>query len=466
MGGAKSILTLSLFGLAMMWSPLFGTSEALLFPHLHSYPGETFASRVVCLAAYGLSMLAFSLAGERVRPRLRDRVVFVLMAVLGAMGMLLGALVGLETLPLGLLYVGAALRGICFTFLTVVWVDVYVRLEWKAAGLAVAAALMLYAAAGLAATALAQLASVLLVAVLPACPVLALWGNYRFEQGVVDGVDAGRAASGQRCGQVAPLRTRIALFAANFLFGVMLGSVLHHYAVSDTPEAIAAFLFAATILFVVIHSRREGAGFYGIYRAFAVCLAALVPVIVLFDWMSFEVAAVIISMVLAVMIFYAVIIFADAQVRLQNPYWKVPAMCQFFAAAGMVVSLAAFHRGFPDGMSAEGLVLVALACVVFVSGVFSPADHTQTRPWGFSSLIPSESEEIRRLRRCGELADSFKLTSRELEILQQLADGCTREEIASTLFISPATAKTHIRNIYAKLNVHSQKELIALLDLN
>lgn len=33
------------------------------------------------------------------------------------------------------------------------------------------------------------------------------------------------------------------------------------------------------------------------------------------------------------------------------------------------------------------------------------------------------------------------------------------------LFISPSTAKTHIRNIYAKLDVHSQRELTAKIDL-
>jgi DNA-binding CsgD family transcriptional regulator len=71
---------------------------------------------------------------------------------------------------------------------------------------------------------------------------------------------------------------------------------------------------------------------------------------------------------------------------------------------------------------------------------------------------------VRALRRCGELAGRHGLTSRELEILQLVAAGSSRREIAETLVISPATVKTHMRNIYEKLEVHSQVELEELLE--
>jgi DNA-binding NarL/FixJ family response regulator len=59
-------------------------------------------------------------------------------------------------------------------------------------------------------------------------------------------------------------------------------------------------------------------------------------------------------------------------------------------------------------------------------------------------------------------ADSqFNLSKREKEVLQLLADGCNYQEIADELFISVDTVRHHIRNIYKKLQVHSQSEAVA-----
>jgi NarL family two-component system response regulator LiaR len=50
------------------------------------------------------------------------------------------------------------------------------------------------------------------------------------------------------------------------------------------------------------------------------------------------------------------------------------------------------------------------------------------------------------------------LTSRELEVLQLLAEGKTDAEIAAALFISRRTAATHVRHIYDRLDVSSRAE--------
>jgi DNA-binding NarL/FixJ family response regulator len=49
--------------------------------------------------------------------------------------------------------------------------------------------------------------------------------------------------------------------------------------------------------------------------------------------------------------------------------------------------------------------------------------------------------------------DATILTSREIEILTMLALGAKNEQIANDLFISPNTVKTHIYNIFKKINV-------------
>jgi DNA-binding NarL/FixJ family response regulator len=53
-----------------------------------------------------------------------------------------------------------------------------------------------------------------------------------------------------------------------------------------------------------------------------------------------------------------------------------------------------------------------------------------------------------------------KLSEREKEILNLLSQGLRYKEIADKLFLSTETVRTHIRNIYEKLQVNSRTEAI------
>jgi DNA-binding NarL/FixJ family response regulator len=53
-----------------------------------------------------------------------------------------------------------------------------------------------------------------------------------------------------------------------------------------------------------------------------------------------------------------------------------------------------------------------------------------------------------------------KLTPREREIVQLLAEGLSSKEVAGTLHISVKTAETHRTNIMRKLDIHSVSELV------
>jgi LuxR family maltose regulon positive regulatory protein len=53
------------------------------------------------------------------------------------------------------------------------------------------------------------------------------------------------------------------------------------------------------------------------------------------------------------------------------------------------------------------------------------------------------------------------LSDRELEVLRFVAAGLSNKKITEQLFVSISTVKTHLRNIYGKLEVHSRTEAVA-----
>lgn len=52
------------------------------------------------------------------------------------------------------------------------------------------------------------------------------------------------------------------------------------------------------------------------------------------------------------------------------------------------------------------------------------------------------------------VSESSALTSREVQVLWWLAQGCTYSRIGDRLGVSLHTVTTHIKNIYRKLEVH------------
>ena len=56
--------------------------------------------------------------------------------------------------------------------------------------------------------------------------------------------------------------------------------------------------------------------------------------------------------------------------------------------------------------------------------------------------------------------EEISLTTREIEVLEQLSKGLKYNAIAENLFLSPGTIRKHVENIYTKLQVHNKLEAI------
>lgn len=98
-----------------------------------------------------------------------------------------------------------------------------------------------------------------------------------------------------------------------------------------------------------------------------------------------------------------------------------------------------------------------------VRGIFFETDPLPLIPKGVQALLRGElwfSRETltkvlmdHRDRPRHSLMEQAVLTPREKEILVRIASGSGNSEIADTLGISPHTVKTHVYNIYQKINV-------------
>jgi len=81
---------------------------------------------------------------------------------------------------------------------------------------------------------------------------------------------------------------------------------------------------------------------------------------------------------------------------------------------------------------------------------------------GRAVLDASLTDQVfRRLATPGPGADT-PLSSREIEILQLVAEGRTNREIAAQLYISENTVKTHLARIFEKLKTTTRNEAVAL----
>lgn len=78
----------------------------------------------------------------------------------------------------------------------------------------------------------------------------------------------------------------------------------------------------------------------------------------------------------------------------------------------------------------------------------------------FEKWRPHNDTLIQKLNKINK----SELTAREIEVVQHLMTGKTNYEIAQAQFVSVNTVKTHLKNIFGKLDIKSRGQLIAHLN--
>lgn len=102
---------------------------------------------------------------------------------------------------------------------------------------------------------------------------------------------------------------------------------------------------------------------------------------------------------------------------------------------------------------------------------------TERPPWEAAFYKPKHASERKASETCADerieieeidvlalLAERYAFTPREVEVFGLLSKGRNAEFIQNALFISNHTVKTHIYNIYRKMDIHSLQDLLDILD--
>jgi DNA-binding CsgD family transcriptional regulator len=166
---------------------------------------------------------------------------------------------------------------------------------------------------------------------------------------------------------------------------------------------------------------------------------------------------------------------ADAGAKLLAPGTELPvSTCSYFAQVAeghafhdddfdasdafdrpldSIVLLTGFHCGCSIPLRADGRVVGALS-------LSSTAPHrtmrdfaTELAPFGGALAAPLLGAALAR-------GAVVALTPRERELLDGLEEGLRFKQIAARLQISEATAKTHARNLFGKLDATSRAEAV------
>ena len=120
------------------------------------------------------------------------------------------------------------------------------------------------------------------------------------------------------------------------------------------------------------------------------------------------------------------------------------------------ISQAESVRAVKDG--ARGIILKHAASEFLIKGIRKVFDGEL---WADTSTMTRVVESLSSKYR-GERdseKDRKELSQREKEVVGLVASGCRNKEIANKLFISEQTVKTHLSNIFQKLEINDRLEL-------
>jgi DNA-binding NarL/FixJ family response regulator len=104
---------------------------------------------------------------------------------------------------------------------------------------------------------------------------------------------------------------------------------------------------------------------------------------------------------------------------------------------------------FVPDIPADSIIAVG-AVLLIALGIYLGGNIKQPKVIQISNVVEVDNERIKQLG----------ITVRELEVLQLISDGHSNQEIGEKLFISESTIKTHVSNLFVKLDVKRRTQAV------
>lgn len=146
------------------------------------------------------------------------------------------------------------------------------------------------------------------------------------------------------------------------------------------------------------------------------------------------------------------LVFGGGNVLISLPYDMQMIVCISAASIALMINFLLFSE-----RDLKGLMMGEEAAMAPLSGIFEKRPQAKVKT---QEKMPRRFDVV-----VDRIAEEYSLSPREKEIMRLLAMGYTKNAISERLGISDNTIRTHSRNVYTKLNVHSRQELMDLIDI-
>jgi DNA-binding NarL/FixJ family response regulator len=141
---------------------------------------------------------------------------------------------------------------------------------------------------------------------------------------------------------------------------------------------------------------------------------------------------------------------ATARIRTQHPDTQVVVLTTFADDTNILAALQAGALGYLTKDAGRAQIARALHAAAAGQAVLDPAVHARLLAAATQGAVPPVAG--------GPLPDG--LTTRESEVLTLIAAGLTNTQIATRLYVTEATVKTHINHLFSKAGLHDRAQAV------